>query len=194
MERKKLPSIPKVSGLNKTGPKRKFSDQDLWAIEHLAKLGATNIQIAQFFQVTVSTVEYWSKKYDDYRIAFKRGGLEADMLVVQGLYKRAVGYSYIEEEYTQIERDGEKVPLSEMCLVKRVKKTLAPDVKAAIKWLSVRQREQWTVVPESILNVKGNVNHLHRKIQDIPIGELTPESQKMIFEISQKQLSIDTQG
>lgn len=195
MKRKKhstLTITPK-GGLNKTGPKRIFTSEDLRNIEWLAKLGATNEQFAMFFEVTsVSTIEYWMKKYPEYRNAVKKGGLEADMKVAQSLYKRAVGYSYIEEEYTAIEVDGKKMPMDQMCLVKRTKKTLPPDVKAASKWLSVRQRTQWTVVPETILRHTGNVNHLHRKLQEIPIQELTPAAQEMLFEITQKQLTTDT--
>lgn len=185
MERKKFPTKQK----SKTGPKRIFSEQDLRAIEFLSKLGATNTQFANFFNVSVSTIEYWVKNYSEYRDAVKRGGIEADMKVVQSLYKRAIGYSYIEEEFTAIESEGVKFSLKEMQLVRRTKKVLPPDIKAIIHWLRIRQREIWSVVPEMLHRHTGKVDHLHRRLQDIPIQELSPEAQKVLFEITQKQLS-----
>jgi hypothetical protein len=188
MVRKKQPNPPKE--VKKRGPKRIFTEQDLHAVEMLTKLGATDKQIAMFFKVTTSAVEVWNKRYPDYVEARKRGGIEADMKVVQSLYKRAIGYSYIEEEYSAIEMDGAPIPMSQMRKVKRVKKRLPPDVKAAIKWLQVRQKETWTIVPEMIHKHSGSVNHLHRKIQEIPIQELSEQTQQMVFELTQKQLAI----
>lgn len=165
---------------------RTFTPKDLRAVELLTKLAATQDQIANFFRVNTSTVKGWQQRYPAFRESMKRGGIEADMKVAQSLYKRAVGYSYIEEEYTAIEVNGKKIPLDQMALVKRVKKTLPPDVKAAIHWLRIRQRETWTIVPELLHRHTGNVGHLHMKLQEIPVKELSTESRALLFEITQK--------
>jgi hypothetical protein len=191
MKRQNFTSLKK-GGTNKPGPKRSFSEEDLRAVEFLSKLGATDKQFADYFQLkSVSTVERWMNVYPEFRAARKRGGIEADMAVVQSLYKRAVGFEYIEEEYVAIEYDGKKMPLNQMRLAKRTKKYVVPDVKAQLRWLTARQRQQWAIVPEAVLRHTGDVNHLHRKIEDIPVQELTPEQQKLLFGITQKQLSVN---
>jgi hypothetical protein len=175
--------------LNKRGPKRIFTEQDLRAVELLSKLGATNKQFAEFFKVHITSVEEWMKNYPEFSEAKNRGGINADMKVSQSLYKRAIGFKYIEEEYTAIEIDGKPVPMDQMVRVRRTKKVLPPDVKAIIHWLRIRQREIWSIVPELLHRHTGKVEHLHKKLQDIPIEELTPETQKMLMEVVQKQLT-----
>lgn len=169
--------------------KRTFTRTELKAVEHLARLGATNAQIAQYFGVAVNTVDEWHKKYRLFKSAMKKGGLEADMKVAESLYKRAIGYQYVEEEYSAVEVEGQKKPLTEMALVKKTVKTLPPDVKAAIHWLKVRQREVWMHVEQQTILHAGHVNHVHQKIQELPIQELSPETQKLVLEIAQKQLN-----
>lgn len=176
-------------GGGKPGVKKSFKPAELRAVELLAKLGATGKHIAAFFDVHESTVEGWHRNNKPFQKAYKRGSVEADLKVAQSLYRRATGFSFIEEEYTAIEVDGVKMPLEQMALVKRTKKRLPPDVKAAIHWLRIRQREIWTVVPEMLHLHTGNVNHLHRKLQDIPVQELSGDAQKLVFEIAQKQLA-----
>lgn len=172
--------------------RRVWTKQQLHQVETLAKLGATDKQFAMFFQVAVVTVELWTRQDDNFREARKRGGIEADMKVAQSLFKRATGYSYIEEEYTQVtdQATGRKLPLSEMALVKKIKKQVVPDTKAAIQWLKVRQREAWMVTPEFIHTHTGKVEHLHKKLQEIPIEDLTPAAQELLLEIAQKQLMV----
>jgi hypothetical protein len=171
------------------GKHKTFTRIELKAVEHLARLGATNKHMAEYFEVHTTTVEEWIRDNRFFRSAIKKGRIEADMKVVNSLYKRATGYSYIEEEYSVVEIDGEAQPLSKMAHVKRTVKTLPPDVKAAIHWLKVRQRDIWSPVEQSTILHSGHVNHLHQKLQDIPVHELTPESQKMLFEITTKQLA-----
>lgn len=188
MKRTQFSNLPKKA---KTGPKPGFTKRDLKDVTLLAKLGASQKQIAEYFETGIDNVEYWMKKHPVFHAAVKRGSIIPDMKVANSLYKRAVGIEYIEEEYTAIEVKGKKVPLSEMALVRRTKKWLPPEVKAIIHWLRIRQREVWSVVPEMLHKHTGNISHLHRKLQDIPVQELTEDAQKFLFEIVQKQLSVD---
>ncbi len=179
---------------NKTGPVREFTDEQLRHVELLSKLGATNKQMALFFDVTEKAVEKWGQSRPEFVEARKRGGMEADMKVAQSLYKRAVGYSYIEEEYTAVTdpETGQRIPMSEMVRVKKIKKMVIPETKAAIHWLRIKQRQHWSVVDEMLHRHTGKVEHLHRKLQEIPMDELSEGAQKFAFEIAQKQLSVGT--
>lgn len=173
----------------KNHKKRTFTYEELRAVEHLARLGATNAQFAEYFEVDVIRIEAWKRNYRMFRSAVKKGGLIADVRVVNSLYKRANGYRYVEEEYSAIEIDGKEMALDQMRKVKRTIKVLPPDVKAALHWLKVRQREIWANTEQSTVLHVGSVNHLHQRLQDIPVHELTPAAQKMLFEITTKQLA-----
>lgn len=178
----------------KTGPKREFSPETLRTVEFLTKLGATDKQIAEYFNVGVGTVEVWNRKYPDYIAARKRGGPEASMRVVESLFQRAVGMKYVEEEFTAIEINGKPVPMEKMRRVRRTTKWLPPDVKAAIHWLRIKERDTWGLAQEMLHKHSGNVNHLHRKIEDIPVHELSEQTKQMVFEVAQKTLALDNRG
>lgn len=168
---------------------KSFTPKELRSIELLAKLGATTKQIAEYFRVREDTVHRWKLGHNGFIEAFDRGRLHADMKVANSLFKRAVGMTYIEEEYSAIELDGVPMPMEEMRKVKRTKRYLPPDVKAATTWLKSRQREQWLVTSEHVHKINGNVNHAHKLLQDIPVEELTEGARNMLFEITQKQLA-----
>jgi hypothetical protein len=177
--RRRKPGQPR-----KTGPKRVFTNEQLDNLELLAKLGATNGQIASFFDVKENLIDYWLKHHKDFAEARRKGGLEADMKVVQSLYKRALGYSYEEVEFIRAKGKEDFV-------TKITKKQLAPDVKAIIHWLGARQRENWTLSTQFHMNHNhsGKVEHMHNRLEDIPIHELSKATQDMLFEVGVKQMS-----
>lgn len=170
--------------------RRNFTKKELRSVEWMSKLGATQKELAEFFGVDLSTLEGWVRKYPEFKAAVKAGGVVADMKVVQSLFKRAIGFEYIEEEFSAIEVNGQPVPMEKMRRVKRIKKRLPPDVKAQVHWLKVRRKDLWNTSSEMIHKHSGNVNHLHQKIQDIPVEELSDHAKTLLFEIGQKQLSV----
>lgn len=188
MKRTKAPVV--VATSNKYGPKVELTEDHLKQVEWLTKLGATNKQLAEFFEVSDATIEGWIKKYPEFKEAKRRGGIEADMKVVQSLYKRAVGYSYIETEYSAVTdiETGQTLALEDMAKVKKTKKRIPPDVKAALQWLQIKHRAVWSNINQHA--VVGTVNHVHQDVKTIPVQELTPEAQKLVFEIAQKQLAL----
>lgn len=172
------------------GHRRIFKREELNAVEHLAKLGATNTQMAEFFGVYETTIQDWKRNHPKFAKAFRKGGIVADLKVTESLFRRATGYEYIEEEYSVIEIDGIKKSIDEMVQVKRIKKVLPPDVKAGMHWLKVRQREVWSPAAEIVNHHSGRVNVLHAKLEDINVQALTPEARKMLFEVAQNQLIV----
>lgn len=184
MQRQRYGRSPRLPGR-----KRVFTYTELKAVRHLSQLGATEKEIAEYFDVEVERIQEWKRNHRLFKAAVNQGGLIADMKVAKSLYKRAVGYRYIEEEYSAIEIDGVVQPMEKMCKVKRTIKTVIPDVKAQQHWLKVRRRNEWSSFDVQAVLHGGSVNHLHQKLQDIDIQQLTPESQKMLFEITQQQLA-----
>lgn len=57
-------------------------------------LGATNETLAQFFEVSATTIKKWIKKYPGFMESVRKGKKLADMQVARSLFRRAVGYSY----------------------------------------------------------------------------------------------------
>lgn len=120
---------------NSEGRPTKYKDEFVGKVYKLALLGATDKDVADFFDVCEATINNWKIEYPEFLESIKKGKTEADSDVAERLYKRAVGYQY-KEVSKQFE--GEK-------LIKKTEttKTLAPDPTAQIFWLKNRQKDQW---------------------------------------------------
>jgi hypothetical protein len=171
---------PDKSG--KPGPKSEFTPGTLRKVTLLAKLGATNQVLAEYFEKDISTIDNWIQNNKEFRAARKKGGLTADMKVVASFFQRAVGYDFIEEQVV----NHKGVPV-----VIKVKKHVVPDVKACHIWMVNRQKAHWANNTTQNVNVKGNVNHNHNNIQEVPIQDLSKDARKLLFEITNKQLAVN---
>lgn len=104
--------------------------------QKLAKLGATDAEIADFFGVDVRTIYRWKNTHDAFCQALKAGKDEADARVERSLYHRAIGY---EQEEVKIFMPGNAAePVYAPYTAK-----VAPDVTAAIFWLKNRKPQEW---------------------------------------------------
>lgn len=108
--------------------------------EKLCKLGATDMELADFFQVDVATINRWKLAHPNFCESIKSGKTLADANVADRLYQRAMGFEHDSEEI-KVVSDGmglgssvERVP---------VKKIYPPDTAAAIFWLKNRQKDKW---------------------------------------------------
>ena len=106
----------------------------------LCLLGATNAEIADFFDITESELEGWKEDSHKFRKAIKLGKMSADAKVSASLYKRACGYTYTEEKAFSYMGDVE---------ITSVKRHMPADVNAAKFWLKNRQRDKWKEAPET---------------------------------------------
>ena len=108
--------------------------------QNLAFLGATDVQLAEFFGVDERTIYRWKDEYPKFCQALKRGREDADGKVVKSLYRRALGYSHKAVKILTVARGGnmgsevEEVPYIER---------YPPDTTAAIFWLKNRRPDQW---------------------------------------------------
>lgn len=108
----------------------KFNEQ----VERLAMLGATDKQIADFFEVAESTLNLWKKEYQEFSESLKRGKLIADTRVAASLFKKAVGFT----------RKGVKIfNANGKPLIVPYNEYYPPDTTAQIFWLKNRQKEIW---------------------------------------------------
>lgn len=160
------------------GQRPMFTLEVLDQIEMLGQLGATDDQIAMFFGKTSQAIANWGRRYPEFVEARKRGGIVADMQMAGSLFKRGNGFYYEEEEMKYVEKKWQKFSVKKYCI---------PDTTALIFWLKNRQRELWTDVHK--VQYGGSVEHLHKKVEDVDVTQLSKQAQDALFEIANAQLT-----
>lgn len=103
-------------------------------VEKLCRLGATDKDLADFFDVSEQTINTWKQKHPEFLESLKRGKLAADAEVADRLYQRAIGYSHESEKIFNNNGEALRVEMTEH---------YPPDTTAAIFWLKNRQPEKW---------------------------------------------------
>ena len=121
------------------GRPTKYSTEYNEQVYKLALLGATDEQIADFFNVCEATLNNWKKQEPEFLESIKRGKIEADARVSESLYKRATGFEF-EETKQVVKGDKERARVIEKTVTK---KHFPPDPTAAIFWLKNRQPGKW---------------------------------------------------
>jgi hypothetical protein len=118
----------------------------------LCLLGATDKELADFFEVNEDTVNEWKKKHKEFSESIKKGKVEADAVVASKLYHRAIGYEHPETVIATYQ--GEITDTME------VVKHCPPETTAAIFWLKNRQRDKWRDKTdiEADVNTEGDIN------------------------------------
>lgn len=121
--------------------------------------GFTDLKLARLFNVRKSTINRWKKDHPDFWDSIKEGKDRFDCEKVEKSFlKRATGYRYTEntQELIWIDDPKAKQPTVEEQIngakrirkakyvtVKKVRKEVAPDAKAAMDWLCNRNSDRW---------------------------------------------------
>jgi hypothetical protein len=135
-----------------TKPTRKVGRPTVYKPEYnqqvikLCLLGASDKEIADFFEVSESTLNNWKIEYPEFLESIKKGKVEADANVGSSLYNRAIGFT---------QKGCEKVFQYQGEIVRATVNEYFPtDTTAAIFWLKNRQPDKWRDKQE----VNSNVN------------------------------------
>ena len=96
-----------------------------------AMSGLSDEQIASNLNINRCSLYEYKKKYPEFAEVLRRGKDEADMAVVNSLYRSATGFTYYEETTNTI---GDVVV---------IQKYAKPNTTAIIFWLKNRMGEQW---------------------------------------------------
>lgn len=115
-----------------TAYKPEYAEQAL----KLCQLGATDTELADFFDVDVRTVYRWKHDHDEFCQALKTGKDIADERVERSLYQRAIGY----------EQDEVKIFMpanAEQPVYVPYRAKIAGDTTAQIFWLKNRRKDTW---------------------------------------------------
>lgn len=122
------------SAAKKTGRPSKYKVEFAGQAAKLCKLGATDAQLADFFEVSVSTINLWKVQHPKFSESIKVPKAEADERVEQSLYRRAMGYEHDETDIRVVDHKIIKTP---------TRKHYPPDTTAAIFWLKNRKPAEW---------------------------------------------------
>ena len=100
----------------------------------LCLMGATDADLARFFEVTEQTINNWKNAHVSFFESVKDSKEQMDSQVVNSLFKRATGYSHPEDKIFIHEGNEIRIPTT---------KHYPPDTQACKFWLMNRQRELW---------------------------------------------------
>lgn len=106
----------------------------------LCLLGATDKDLADFFEVEETTVNNWKLKYPEFIESIRKGKELADANVADRLYERAIGFEHDSEEIKVVSDGAGNGSSIERVAIRKI---YPPDTAAAIFWLKNRQRAKW---------------------------------------------------
>jgi hypothetical protein len=105
----------------------------------LCNLGATDDELADFFEVHRATIYRWKHDHEDFCDAVKVGKAVADERVIRSLYQKATGYNITEQQAVKVKLEQ----FREGVEVVEVEKHMPADTTAAIFWVKNRRPEEW---------------------------------------------------
>ena len=120
----------KPQGKDPGGQPTKYRAEYAEQAAKLCDLGATDIKLADFFNICEKTLYNWKAAHPEFLQALKVGKGVPDNNVERSLYHRAIGYSHLESKLNVV--NGELVETM-------VEKHYPPDSTAMIFWLKNRR-------------------------------------------------------
>jgi hypothetical protein len=130
----------------------------------MCQLGATDFDLADFFEVSWRTIKRWEGMHPDFNAALQRGKEAADDRVERSLYARATGYTFDSEKVFNNEGVITRVPVTEH---------VPPDVTACIFWLKNRRSSEW----------RDKTDHEHNHLHALALqgGSMSVEEAQAMF-------------
>lgn len=119
---------------NDGGRPSKYAPEFAGQAKKLCAMGATDIELADFFGVSTSTIYAWRNAHEEFSEAVIAGKDAADDRVERAFYNRAVGYTFESEKVFQHQGEIIRAPTREH---------VAPDPGAALNWLKNRRPDRW---------------------------------------------------
>lgn len=147
---------------NKMGRPTKFKPEYVRQAIKLCKLGATDAEMANFFDVNVVTFYRWTCLYPDFRSALKTPKESADDRVERSLYQRANGFWVDTEKLfvlndKEFDGDGRLIRVTQRVHHEPTREYYPAEVGAIAWWQKNRQPEKWRDRHE----VEGSIRNEH---------------------------------
>lgn len=125
-----IETLPKVAVGRPTKYRPEYDEQ----AKKLCMLGATDKQLADFFEVAESTINDWKHRSPSFWESVREGKMIADAEVAYALYQRAVGYDHEAIHFSNVNGEVIQTPYT---------KHYPPEPWAASWWLKNRQPHLW---------------------------------------------------
>lgn len=136
---------------NPVGRPTDYKPEYVGQVIKLCELGATDIEIADFFGINSITLYRWCTKYPEFSKARCTAKEIADTRVERSLYHRALGYTFESEKVFQYQ--GEIVRA-------KTREHVPPDATAMIFWLKNRQRDKWRDIQKHEHGAPGDFDRM----------------------------------
>lgn len=133
----------------KTGRPSSYKPEYAKQAAKLCTFGATDAELAFFFEVSISTISQWKIQHPEFLKANVRAKEHSDDRVEHSLYQRAVGYEYDAVKIFMPAGASEPVYAP-------YKEFVPPDVTAALKWLHNRRPEKWREINKHEVGAPGD--------------------------------------
>ncbi len=139
------------------GRPSKYRPEFVEQAKKLCRLGATDLEIADFFGITVRTLFNWKNEHDDFFHALNESKTIPDERVERSLFHRAIGYEHDEVDIRVIDHQIVKT---------QIRKYYPPDTTACIFWLKNRRPDLWRDKREEAAPTEGNSDDLLKAIAE----------------------------
>jgi hypothetical protein len=126
--------------MSNAGQPTKYKPEYCDLAHNYCLLGATDKELAGFFDVCEATLNNWKHDFPEFLESIKSAKEDADALVAKSLFQRATGYSCKETKIASF--NGEITDTLD------IDKHYPPDVKAGQFWLKNRQPKKWRDKPD----------------------------------------------
>lgn len=147
----------KMEITNRQGRPTLYKEEYNEKVVKLCRLGATDKEIADFFDIEESTLNLWKHAHPIFVESMKKGKIDADANVANSLYKRALGYEHPEDDIKQCEGN---------IIITPTIKRYPPDSTAMIFWLKNRRSKEWRDKTESDINMTVSLADQIKKAYD----------------------------
>lgn len=131
--------------------------------DKLCRMGATDIELADFFDIEVRTLYRWKHDHEAFGQAIRAGKDALDDRVERSLYNRAVGYSY--EAVKIFMPAGAKEPV-----YAPYREHVPPEPGAALNWLKNRRADVWREKSEVDVNVRDMAETIANRRKQVAEG------------------------
>jgi hypothetical protein len=138
----------------------------------LCLLGATDQEIADFFEVNVDTINEWKKKYPEFSVSISEGKKIADMEIAHNLYLGAKDRVVVEQQAFKVKTvkwnaKGQKLESEEIKIIE-LEKVIPADFRNQSFWLRNRKPETWREKIDAQLSGSLNLTWNEEKIYEAP--------------------------
>ena len=114
--------------------------------ERLCKLGATDKDLASFFDVCEATINNWKTDYPEFLESIKAGKILADVKVANNLFEGCTDRVVTEQQAFKLKtvewKDGKKIETEKIEIVE-LEKVIPADFRNQQFWLKNRNPERW---------------------------------------------------